>query len=60
MKCLLDSHTILRFITGSATFAYGLSRMIGSNNQPLINDVRNILVPTMAVFAEINSKKVTR
>ena len=47
-------------ITGGATFAYGLSRMTGSNNKPLINDVRNILVPPMAVFAEINSKKVTK
>ena len=46
-------------ITGGATFAYGLTRMTGANNKPFGEDVKNILVPPMATFADIDLNWIT-
>ncbi|MGN0730600.1 MAG: hypothetical protein ACI4MA_01685, partial [Treponema sp.] len=45
-------------ITGGAIFAYGLTRMTGANNKPFGEDLKNILVPPMAAFADIDSREL--
>ncbi|MBD5437656.1 MAG: RHS repeat-associated core domain-containing protein [Treponema sp.] len=44
-------------ITGGVIFAYGLTRTVGVNNKPFGEDVKNILVPPMAAFVDIDSKE---
>ena len=43
--------------TGGAIFAYGLTRMAGANNTHIGEDVKNILVPPMAAFVNMDSKE---
>ena len=45
-------------LVGGAIFAYGLTRMVGVNNKPFGEDIKNIFVPPMAVFANIDSKEL--
>ena len=43
-------------IVGGAIAAYGITRMAGANNKPFGEDIKNIIVPPMAAFSDIDSK----
>ena len=47
-------------LTGGAISAYGISRMAGENNVPIGNDLKNIILPPMAAFADINSQEMKK
>jgi len=45
-------------LIGSAIFSYGITRMTGGNNKPFGEDIKNILVPPMAAFMDIDSRDI--
>ena len=47
-------------ITGGAISAYGITRMTGANNKPFGEDLKNILVPPMAAFADVDTRKIKK
>lgn len=47
-------------LTGGAISAYGITRMAGANNKPFGEDLKNILVPPMAAFADVDSRKMKK
>ena len=47
-------------ITGGALSAYGITRMVGENNKPFGEDLKSILVPPMAAFADVDIREVKK